>query len=248
MGLTRLALLRPVAITMMFLALAAMGIISYTRLPVERFPTISFPRVSIGVGYPGAAPEDVEALVTKPIENAVIGINGIDTISSTSNEGNSRVTIAFLEGTDVNAASIDVERKINQVRRRLPTTVTDPTIAKADITAFPVMNIGVSSTKLKAADLAQVVDDNIQPLIQSIPGVADATALGEVHRQINVRVDTDKLRAYGLSLTQVQNALVSQNIALPAGPIRSNLQVYNTRTSALAAQAALPTPPLRPTP
>ena len=236
MGLTRVALLRPVAITMMFLALAAMGIVAYTRLPVERFPTISFPAVSISVGYPGAAPEDVEALVTEPVENAVVGINGIDTITSTSNEGNSRVSIRFVEGTDVNAASIDVERKINTVRRRLPSTATDPSIFKADVTAFPVMNIGVSSSKLKPQDLAQVVNDDIQPSLQSINGVADATALGEVSRQINVRVDADKLRAYGLSLTQVQNALVSQNVALPAGPIRTNLQVYNTRTSALVQQ------------
>src|SRR6185437_13397602 len=149
MGLTRVALLRPVAITMMFLALAAMGIIAYTRLPVERFPTISFPSVSISVGYPGAAPEDVEALVTIPLENAVIGINGIDTITSSSNEGNSRVNIRFVEGTDVNAASIDVERKVNQVRRRLPTDAGDPSISKADVNAFPVMNIAVSSDKLK---------------------------------------------------------------------------------------------------
>ncbi|MBV9120176.1 MAG: efflux RND transporter permease subunit, partial [Chloroflexi bacterium] len=236
MGLTRVALLRPVAITMLFLALAAMGVISYTKLPVERFPPISFPSVSVSVGYPGAAPEDVEALVTKPIEDAVVGVSGIDTIESTSSEGSSRVQISFLEGTDVNAASIDVERKVNQVRRKLPTTVSDPSISKADITAFPVMNIAISSTKLKPADLAQEVNDNIQPLIQSIPGVADATANGEVTRQIQIRVDTDKLRSYGLSLTQVQNALTNQNIALPAGPIRTNLQVFNTRTTALAQQ------------
>ncbi|HLG72453.1 MAG TPA: efflux RND transporter permease subunit [Chloroflexota bacterium] len=236
MGLTRVALLRPVAITMLFLALAAMGIVAYTRLPVERFPTISFPVVTVSIGYPGAPPEDVEALVTKPVENAVVGVNGIDTISSNSNQGQSRVTIRFVEGYDVNLASIDIERKINTVRRRLPTTVTDPSINKADITAFPVMNIGITSSKLSPQDLAQIVNDQIQPLIQSINGVADATALGEVTRQINVRVDTDKLRAYGISLTQVQNALVNQNLALPAGPIRTNLQVFNTRTSALAQQ------------
>src|SRR5437667_12809881 len=126
MGLTRTALLRPVAITMMFLALAAMGIVAYTRLPVERFPPISFPVVSISVGYPGAAPEDVEALVTKRLENAVIGINGIDTVLSTSSEGNSRVTVRFVEGTDINAAAIDVGRKVNQIRRALPSDVTDP--------------------------------------------------------------------------------------------------------------------------
>src|SRR5690349_8574717 len=148
MGLTRLALIRPVAISMLFFALAAMGIMAYTRLPVERFPPISFPNVNVFISYPGASPEDVEALITKPVENAVIGINGIDVITSDSNEGSSRVGIRFLEGTDVNAASIDVSRKINQVRRRLPTDAGDPSISKADVNAFPVMNIAVSSDKL----------------------------------------------------------------------------------------------------
>src|SRR6476660_6936866 len=126
MGLTRVSLVRPVAITMMFLALAAMGLVAYTRLPVARFPNISFPSVGVSVNYPGASPQDVEALVTKPIEDAVIGINGIDSIESTSIAGNSRVQIRFVEGMDVNSAAIDIGRKVNEVRRKLPTGVSDP--------------------------------------------------------------------------------------------------------------------------
>ncbi|HLQ31474.1 MAG TPA: efflux RND transporter permease subunit [Chloroflexota bacterium] len=238
MGLTRLALIRPVAISMLFFALAAMGIVAYTRLPVERFPPISIPFVNVFVSYPGAAPEDVEALVTTVIENAVIGINGIDVLTSDSNFGSSRVGIRFLEGTDINAAAIDVGRKINQVRRKLPPDIIDPSISKADVTAFPVMNIGVSSDKLKLQDLTQVVNDTIQPLIQSVPGVADASVSGGATRQIQVRVDTAKLRSYGLSLIQVQNAITNQNVGLPAGPIRTQQQVFNTRTQALAQQPA----------
>src|SRR5579859_5219439 len=166
MGLTRIALIRPVAITMLFLALAAMGVVAYTKLPVERFPPISFPSVNVSVSYPGAAPEDVEALVTMPLENAVVGVNGIDTIESTSSEGRSTVQIRFVEGTDVNAASIDIERKVNAVRRNLPTTAGDPSISKADITNFPVMNLAISSDKLKQVELAQLVNDAIQPTIQ----------------------------------------------------------------------------------
>src|SRR5690349_2724349 len=148
MGLTRVSLLRPVAITMLFLALAAMGIVAYTRLPVQRFPTVSFPAVTVSTGYPGAPPEDVEALVTKRIEDGVVGINGTDAISAASNPGQSRVQMRFVEGTDVNLASIDVQRKVNTVRRRLPTTVSDPSISKAGSTAFPVMDSGICSCKL----------------------------------------------------------------------------------------------------
>ncbi|HEX6513165.1 MAG TPA: efflux RND transporter permease subunit [Chloroflexota bacterium] len=236
MGLTRVSLIRPVAITMLFLALAAMGIVAYTKLPVQRLPTISFPSVNVSVSYPGAAPEDVEALITKPLEDAVIGVNGIQTIESTSSQGSSRVQIMFVEGTDVNAASIDIERKVNQVRRLLPSTAGDPSISKADVSAFPVMNIAVSSDKLQPPQLADLVNNTIQPAIQAINGVADATPSGEVTRQIQVRVDPAKLASYGLSLTQVQNSIANYNQAIPAGPIRTDIQVYNTRTTGLAQQ------------
>src|SRR5919199_6280770 len=234
MGLTRVAIYRPVAIVMLFAALAAMGMVAYTHLPVDRLPKISFPFVRISVAYPGAAPEDVEALVTKPIENAVVGINGIDRITSTSVEGNANIGINFVEGTDVNQAANDVSRKIDAARRLLPPDAGDPAIFKADVNAFPVMNIAVSSDRLGLEELYQVVTDEIQPLVQSVNGVADVNVVGGLKRQIQVRVDPVKLQSYGVSLTQVQNALAQQNLALPGGPIRTTKQVFNTRTQALA--------------
>ena len=234
MGLTRVAIYRPVAIVMLFAALAAMGVVAYTHLPIDRLPRISFPFVRISVSYPGAAPEDVESLVTKVIEDAVVGVNGINNITSTSVEGNSNVGISFVEGTDVNQAAIDVARKVDQARRLLPTDASDPSIFKADVNAFPVMNIAVSSERLGLQDLYQVVTEEIQPLLQSVNGVADVNVVGGLKRQIQVRVDPVKLQSYGLSLTQVQNALAQQNVALPGGPIRTGKQVFNTRTQALA--------------
>jgi hydrophobic/amphiphilic exporter-1 (mainly G- bacteria), HAE1 family len=238
MNLTRIAIYRPVAIVMLFLALAAMGVEAYTRLPVERLPNISFPVVRVSISYPGAAPEDVEALVTKPIEDAVVGVNGIDTIESTSIEGSSSVQINFVEGTDVNQAAIDVSRKIDQARRNLPTDASDPSIFKADVNAFPVMNIAVYSDRLNLEDLYTLVSDQIQPLVQNVNGVADVSIVGGRQRQIQVRVDPVKLQSLGLSLTQVQNALANENIALPGGPIRTSTQLFNTRTQALAQAPA----------
>ena len=178
MQLTRAAIYRPVAIVMMFAALAAMGVVAYTHLPVERLPHISFPFVRVSINYPGAAPEDVEALITKPIEDAVVGVNGISTITSTSIEGSSSVVIQFAEGTDVNQAAIDVSRKVDQTRRLLPTDATDPSIFKADVSAFPVMNIAISSDRLDLEQLYQLVNDQIQPLVQSVNGVADVNIVG----------------------------------------------------------------------
>src|SRR5262249_18608357 len=153
MSLTRVSISRPVAITTLFLALAAMGVVAYLRLPIARFPALSFPSVSISVSYPGASPQDVEALVTIPIENAAIGISGVTQITSSSNEGSSRVSLNFAEGSDVNAAAIDVGRKINQIRRQLPADAGDPSVSKADFNAFPVMNISISSKTLSTQDL-----------------------------------------------------------------------------------------------
>ncbi|HEY3078734.1 MAG TPA: efflux RND transporter permease subunit [Chloroflexota bacterium] len=238
MALTRLSLVRPVAITMLFLALAAMGAVAYTRLPVERFPNISFPSVGVSVSYPGAAPEDVEALVTRPIEDAVVGIGGLDSIESTSSEGSSRVQVRFAEGVDVNAAAIDIGRKVAQVQRQLPTGTGNPSVSKADVAAFPIMNVAVSSDRLDLETLTTLVNDQVQPLVQSVNGVADVSVVGGVRRQVQVRVDPEKLRAYGLSLAQVQSALASQNLALPGGTIRTTRQVFNTRTEALAQQAS----------
>ena len=119
-----------------------MGLLAYSRLP-SRFPNISFPSVSVTVvRYPGASPQDVEALVTKPLENAVIGVNGIDTIESTSVQGRARVQLNFTEGVDVNAAAIDIGRKVNEVRAKLPRGP-GPSISKADINAAPIMNIAI---------------------------------------------------------------------------------------------------------
>jgi hydrophobic/amphiphilic exporter-1 (mainly G- bacteria), HAE1 family len=236
MGLTRVALLRPVAITMLFLALAAMGLVAYTKLPVDRFPPISFPTVRVSVNYPGAAPEDVEALVAEPIENAVVGVNGIDTIESQSNQGSANVTVNFLEGTDVNQAAIDIQNQLSQVQKNLPPGASFPSIRKANVNSFPVMNVAISSDRLKPQDLADTVNNNIAPLIEAVPGVADATPTGEATRQIQVRVDSAKLAAYGLSLSQIQSAIAAYNVQIPGGPVRTTTQVYNTRSTSLALQ------------
>src|SRR5919206_105389 len=229
MGLTRVAIYRPVAIVMMFAALAAMGVVAYTHLPVDRLPKISFPFVRISVAYPGAAPEDVEALVTKPLEDAIVGVNGINTISSTSSEGNASIGISFVEGTDVNQAAIDVSRKVDQARRLLPTDASDPSIFKADTTAFPVMNIAVSSDRLNLKDLYQVASDQIAPLIQpvflsDVADVIDGNAFQTNYQRFNGR------DAVGLVITQqtgVNSIQVSDDIRKTVAALQGSMGSSN---------------------
>jgi len=233
MALTRLAITRPLAILMLIISLVLMGAVSFTRMKVDRFPNISFPAVFVSIGYTGAAPSDMEELVTKPVENVLSGLPGIDTISSTSSEGISRINVRFVEGTDTNQAALDVDRKISSVRRRLPTDIDAPSITKADITAIPVMNIALSSNKGRSlAELFDIGNDTVLPRLQSVDGVADVQLVGGLQREIQVQIKPELLRAYGISLTTVQTALQRENISTPSGRLDEGPASQSVRASA----------------
>src|SRR3954453_23273448 len=218
MALTRLAITRPLAILMLIVSLVLMGAVSFTRMKVDRFRNISFPAVFVSIGYTGAAPSDMEELVTKPVENALSGLPGIDTISSTSAEGISRINVRFVEGADTNQAARDVDRKISSVRRRLPVDIDAPSITKADISSIPVMNIALSSSKGRTlGELYDIGNDTVLPRLQSVDGVADVQLVGGLQREIQVQINPDKLRAYGVSLTSIQTALQRENVSSPSG-------------------------------
>src|SRR6266536_3878681 len=238
MALTRLAITRPLAILMLIVSLVLMGAVSFTRMKVDRFPNISFPAVFVSIAYTGAAPSDMEELVTKPVENALSGLPGIDTISSTSSEGISRINVRFIEGTDTNQAALDVDRKISSVRRRLPTAIDAPSITKADISSIPVMNIALSSNKNRTlSELYDIGNDTVLPRLQSVDGVADVQLIGGLQREIQVQIKPESLRAYGISLTTVQTALQRENVSTPSGRLDEGEASQSVR-----AQAAIRTP------
>src|SRR5215207_3109815 len=214
MGLTRLAISRPLAILMMIIGLVLMGAVSYTRMKVDRFPAISFPAVFVSIQYAGAAPTDMEELIAKPVENAVAGLPGIDTITSTSSEGSASINVRFVEGTDTNQAAMDVERRISSIRRRLPVDMDAPNVTKADVTSIPVMNIALSGNR-SLAELFDIGNDTILPRLQSVDGVADVQLVGGLQREVQVKINPDRLRAYGVSLTAVQTALQRENVSSP---------------------------------
>jgi len=218
MALTRLAITRPLAILMLIISLVLMGAVSFTRMKVDRFPNISFPAVFVTIPYAGAAPSDMEELVTKPVENALSGLPGIDTLSSTSSEGSSNINVRFVEGTDTNQAALDVDRKISSIRRRLPTDIDAPSVTKADVSSIPVMNIALSSSKGRSlGELFDIGNDTILPRLQAVDGVADVQLSGGLQREVQVQIDPARLRAYGISLTTIQTALQRENVSTPSG-------------------------------
>jgi HAE1 family hydrophobic/amphiphilic exporter-1 len=232
MGLTRVAITRPLAILMLIIGMILMGSVAYTKLKQDRFPAISFPFVSVSVSYPGASPTDMEELVTKPIEDAVAGVAGVSQIGSNSREGQSSVNIQFVEGSDTNAAAIDIERRLAAIRNRLPADAQAPTVRKADSTAFPVMNVALSG-KRSLAELYQLATDILEPRLQAVSGVADVQVNGGLQREIQVKVDSARLRAYGISLDQVNRALVRENVSVPGGRLTEGDSSRSVRTVGL---------------
>ena len=236
MGLTRLAIGRPLTILMVILGVVLMGAISYTHLRVDRLPPIDIPFLGINVSYPQASAQDVEQLVTQPIENAVSGLAGVNSVSSTSSEGRASVTIQFANGTNIDAAALDVGRRVAAIRRQLPTDATDPTIFKADPNASPILNIALSGASLD--QLYDLANRNLQPALQSVPGVASVTISGGLQREIEVQVDYTKLAAYGVTIQQISTALTAANVTSPIGALDQGTKTLNMR--AVGAVDALP--------
>ncbi len=227
MLLTRLAVVRPLTVLMGLLGLVIMGAVAYTFLKVDRLPPISIPFVSVSVSYPGATAQDVEQLVTQPIENAVAGMSGVASITSTSSEGSSNVNVQLADGTDANTAALEVERRVSSIRNRLPADAGDPRVNKADPNAFPVMNVALTGGSLDS--LYQVANDQFVPTLQSIPGVASVNISGGLQREIQLRVDYARLAAYGLTVQQLSNAITAANVNAPVGSLQQGATTLNVR-------------------
>ena len=232
MGLTRIAVARPVFISMVILALIILGAISYTRLGVELYPSINAPTVTVVTIYPGAAADDVEQQVTKFIEDAVSGLNNVDIVSSTSREGQSLVTVTFREDANADTVATDVERRVATIRATLPRDAQSPVVQKFDFTAQPVLYLTLAGDQ-SPAELNTLARDTIKPRLEAVPGVAEVAIAGGQEREIKVKIDPNRLRAKGVTFSQVQAALQRENQGVPGGSIDQGDQQINLRLSGL---------------
>jgi HAE1 family hydrophobic/amphiphilic exporter-1 len=230
MSPTLLAIRRPVTMIMVILALVLMGIISYRFLPVQQLPTITPTFVAVSIGYPGASPEEVESQVTLPVENALSGIAGVQQMNGNSSTGSSRVSLQFVQGTDVNTAANDVSASINRIVGRLPSTVGTPTIFKADPNASPIMNLAITGGTLAA--LYDTATNQLQPSLQQAAGVAAVQVQGGLIPQVNVTINPSALASYAVSVNQITQAMSQQNVSIPGGTTNDNGSVLDVRTDA----------------
>src|SRR5438445_5425902 len=227
MGLTNVAIRRPLFMLMVIGALLVVGLVSWTKLGVDLLPALDFPIVVVSTPYPGASPEAVDTLVTKRVEDAVASINDIDYIQSTSVQGVSTVIIFFTDKA-ARDSSIDVERKVAAIRGQLPTDVKDPTIGKFDPNAQPILLLTVSGNRDLGA-LQRLAEDKLQKRLEGTSGVAQVTLVGGLVREIQVQVDQQKLQARGLSILQVNQALAGDNVNVPAGNITQQGRDWTVR-------------------
>ena len=228
MKLTEVAIRRPAFMTMIFVTLAVLGIFGYTRLGVDLLPKMDWPMVSVVTIYPGAGPKEIESLVSKPIEEAVRGVNKLDNVRSYSYEGVSVVLAQFNFSASVEDVTNEVQRVVEQARSKLPDDAKAPRISKADMNAFPILRISITG-EMEPRELYQFVKDKIKPRLEQVDGVSVVSILGGQEREIRVEVDNQKLNSYGISILQVSQALGRENLDFPTGKIDEQLNQYIVR-------------------
>ncbi|MHB9110476.1 MAG: efflux RND transporter permease subunit [Armatimonadota bacterium] len=229
MSLTRLAITRPVTILMLVLALVVLGWQSMRQLPVDLYPDIEFPMLYISTVYPGTGPEEIETLVSKPIEDAVSTVSGLKKLTSSSSEGVSTVMMEFEIGTDLDAVTSDVRSKVDAMRNALPDDAQAPVVNKLDVGAMPVVQLSLSSKRRSSQEVRRIGDDVIKDRLSQISGVAAVRVAGGDVREVRVEVDKARLEAYGVGISQVVSALQMENLNLPSGTIKESKQNFAVR-------------------
>jgi HAE1 family hydrophobic/amphiphilic exporter-1 len=219
MFLSDLSIKQPVFATMMMVALVVLGIFSYGQLSTDLFPKVDLPIVSVRTIYPGVAPETIETEVTKRIEEAINPIEGLRHITSTTTEGFSSVVAEFELGTNIHTAAQDVRSKVSALRRDFPSGVEEPVIERLDPADLPIISLSVTSPKLTPKQLTTLTEKVIKKRLENIEGVGSITIVGGQRREVQVLLDADKLKSFGIAVPEVVAALGMENIEVPAGKV-----------------------------
>jgi len=219
MKLSQFSVQRPVFTTMVMFIVLILGGIALSRLPIDLLPDVTYPVLSVVTNYDNAGPEQVEDLVTKPIEQAIAAVPGVHAVSSTSSESTSVVRISFIWGTDLDSAANDIRDRLERTFSRLPEGVSRPTLRKFDLSQFPILILGATS-KLDPIEVRRIIDEQIKYRFERIPGVAAVDAWGGLEREIQVKVIASKIKALGLSFREIINGIKNQNVTVPTGTIK----------------------------
>ena len=231
MTLSDLSVRRPVLATVFSLIIIAFGAIAFTTLPLRELPDVDQPVVSISTTYAGASAQVVETQITRVIEDQLSGIDGIDTIRATSRDGRSGISVEFTLSRDLEDATNDVRNAVDRARRQLPLDIDDPVIRKADADADAIIWFSLESTTLDRIELTDYAERYIVDRLAVLNGVASVQVGGGFRRALRIWLDTNALAARGLTVQDVETALRSQNVELPAGYVQSEERDYQVRVA-----------------
>ena len=218
--LSSVSIRRPVATTMVYLILIVVGVVSLRTLPVDLLPKVEFTELTVWVRYPNVGPEEIEQIITDPIENAVSGLPNLERITSRSEEGSSRIRLRFGRDANIDEAANDLRAALDRIRDDLPVEADTPQIFKLDLDMIEVVSLAATSTR-DLEELTRLLEDDLARRFEQIPGVGAITIRGGIRREIRVELARDRLRASGLTALDVQQALLRENVTLPAGNVQS---------------------------
>ncbi|MEO7132932.1 MAG: efflux RND transporter permease subunit [Vicinamibacterales bacterium] len=221
MSIPKIAIERPVTMFMISMVIILLGGISLTRLPVDLMPDTQMPTITVRVNYAGVGPLEMEELVTRPIEQAVSAVAGLDRVDSTSSEGSANIRMNFLWGTDLSEAADEVRTRLDRVRGRMPEDADPPTVFKFDSTAMPIMGIGVEGD-FDPVTLREIAQNDLSPRLERVAGVAAVTINGGLRRQIHVDLSREKITALNLTPERVISILRTENQNIPLGEINDS--------------------------
>lgn len=227
MQLPEIAIRRPVFASVLSLLILLVGFVSFNGLSVREYPRIDEPTVTVTTRFAGASSEVIESQVTKVLEDSLAGIEGVDIITSISRQEQSQITVRFKLERDPDSAAADVRDKVSRVRQRLPDDVDEPTIAKVEADASPVIWLALNSDTISSLELSDLANRLIKPRLQTAPGAADVRVWGERRYSMRIWLDPDRLAAYNLTVQDVEDALRRSNLEVPAGRIESALREFN---------------------
>ena len=230
MTLSRATLSHPVLALIVFTLLGFVGIFTIKNVAIGLFPEVDYPYVTISTTYTNAGPEAVEKTVTKVLESSLVSVSGLKSMTSSSSEGSSRISLEFNYGTDIEQAVDDVRQKLDRVSRNLPDNAGSPTIFKMDSNSMPILRIAIRGNR-SASDLKQIAEDNIVDILEQADGVAQASVSGGKTKIVRVELEQNRLAAYGLTVSSVSSALAKQNLELGGGKLNEGQKDYVVRTT-----------------
>ncbi len=231
MFLTNVSIKRPVFITVIIIALLALGVVSYEGLPMEQLPDVNMPTITVTITESGGAPDQIESKITKKVEDAVGQISGVQHVSSTITEGVSNTTVSFeLEKPSAEALQ-EVKDKVSNIRNSLPRDINEPTVSKFDMSASAVFSFAITGS-MSNNELSQIVDDNIAKKLQTISGVGAVNTYGEQEREVHIKLDKEKMNSLNITVSELTNSLSNDNINVSSGKVSNGDTQMSLKTDA----------------